>query len=263
MTNVIYTAVDKNYENYARACFNSIKKNYPNHPLVLVYADDISDEFREYVEGLNRFKIKAPSKKITYDNLGPVQNSIVYQKYLLWDAVEFFEYATVLHLDCDTLVLAPLDDLFTDEFLIFDNDERTKDFTMFGSDLDFDLKNAKTFGNAGVFSIPRKHRLTKQFDVLNDLTNKYQDSIFYADQSIINLWCIDNGISVSKDVTYNFQPQFFSYSDCKFLLEDVKILHFAAKKPDTIEFMLWWRVKNGLTTLLHNMYMEYLDMDCE
>ena len=263
MNNVIYTAVDRNYENYARACFNSLKKNYPDHPMVLVYTtdyDNLSDEFIKYINTSHNFYLKKCRQPLEINNLGPVNNDIVYLKYMLWNSQEFADYDTVLHLDCDTLVLAPLDDIFTDEFLIFDNDERSKDFSMFNVEhMNFDFNNTTVFGNAGVFSVPKKYRTPIHFDSLNELTRDYEDALLYADQSAINLWCIENRITVSKDVRYNFQPQFFSYSDCEYLLDDVKILHFAARKPDTIEFLLWWRVKNGLAPLLHTLYKEYLN----
>lgn len=269
MNNCIFTVVDVNYEKYARACFNSIVENYPQHPEVLIYYEELSDDFKSFVEGLDNFRLVY---KETFDinglNLGPVGNKIVYKRYLLWTH-EFDSYDTVLHLDVDTLVLDSLDDLFSeDQFLIFNNNEilegvdlinrsQEAQFALNRFGIEYDVFNPPPFANAGIFTIPKKYRNKEQLFNLISISKNLSPYLKYADQSAINLWMILNAINVSNKIEYNFQPHFFNYDTNEYALEDVKIVHFAAKKVDTVQFVLWWRMKN-IGVDFYNLYKNYL-----
>lgn len=279
MTNCIFTTVDRNYENYARACFNSLEENYPDHPIVLVFYEDLSEEFKEFVEKKNNFKLELINYDLCFGeefNLGPVGNKIVYVRYLLW--TDWFEdYDDVLHLDVDTLVLGNLDGLFgRTQFTMFDNNE-----ILHGVDIiersdgaqqalnsllpnaNYNVFDPPSFGNAGIFVIPKNIRnydhVKSHYKQLLEITTTIPNVLIYADQSAINLWMRENNIPVSREIEYNFQPHFFNYEENTYTLEDVKILHFAAKKADTIQFSLWWRMKN-LGTDFYMLYKKYLEM---
>jgi len=279
MTNCIFTAVDRNYENYARACFNSLEENYPDHPIVLVFYEDLSEEFKEFVSKKNMFKLEHMKHNIWLENefnLGPVGKGIVYIRYLLW--TDYFNgYDDVLHLDVDTLVLGNLDDIFgRNQFTMFNNNE-----ILHGVDIiersdrameavnsllpnaHYDVWNPPEYGNAGIFVIPKKYRnydkIKSHHKQLLTITRNISNVLIYADQSAINLWMRENNIPVSNEIEYNFQPHFFNYKENTYSLDDVKIIHFAAKKADTIQFSLWWRMKN-LGTDFYLLYKKYLEM---
>jgi len=269
LNNCIFTAVDKKYEEYAKACFNSLIKNYKNHPEVLIYYEELTDEFKSYVNTLENFKlIKKKLFNTSQLNLGPVSNKIVYFRYLLWSN-EFHMYDNVMHLDVDTLILGDLSYLFeTQEFLMFDNMEILKDVYIIQKSIEaqtalseygiqYDVYNPPKFANAGIFVIPKKYRTKENLNQLLNISKDLSIYLKYADQSAINLWMIKNNIPVSDKIEYNFQPHFFNYQDNMYELKDVKIIHFAAKKVDTIQFILWWRTKN-LSSDFYKLYKEYL-----
>ena len=272
MNNCIYTTIDRNYENYATACFNSMEKNYPAHPIVLIYYDDLSDAFKSYIATLNNFKlIKIVQDEFKSFNHGIVNKSIVYNRYNLWTSA-FDEYDVILHLDVDTLVLGSLDVVFVqDEFLMFDNNEILPDVYIFPTteeaqesikrvcpSIEYDVNHPPKFGNAGIFTIPKRYRTVENHTRLLAITNELSSYLIYADQSAINLWMLEKSIEVSNEVVYNFQPHFFNCDDNTKNLEDVKIIHFAAKKADHIQFSMWWRMKNIGTDfyMLYNRYLE-------
>lgn len=274
MNNCIFTAVDKNYENYARACFNSLEINYPEHPIVLVYYDDLSSEFIEFVNKKKNFKLVNNTNTLDTNNfnLGPVGNSIVYQRYNLWTSY-FDEYDDILHLDVDTLILGNLDGIFgRNKFTMFNNNEILKGVDIIkrseeamksirnNAMIDYDVFNPPPFGNAGIFVIPKSIRTYQNnFHFLKNITETLSEYLLYADQSAINLWMLGEGIPISNEIEYNFQPHFFNYKENTYTLDDVKIIHFAAKKADTIQFSLWWRMKN-LGIDFYNLYKKYLEM---
>ena len=265
--NAIYISIDRNYERYARACFNSIERNYPKHPIVLVHADDLSDEFTRYVSTLNNFTIVNPPKGGSYKNLGPVNNPIVYNKYKLWSSV-FCEYDSILHLDADTLVLKPLDRLFEEEFFIVDDCSKLTLQTILrpneeaqqllkDNNIDIDVFNQPTMANAGVFVISRKYRNKTQFNSLLELTKQFENHLNYADQSAISLWCYKNKIPISSRLSYNYQSPFFKDAEKNRSLDSISVLHFTAKKPDTINFLLWCAMEPDMSKILVSLYNEY------
>jgi lipopolysaccharide biosynthesis glycosyltransferase len=236
MNNCIYLALDKNYEKYAIPCLNSIFRNWPNHPKIFIYSNDnLSEKIKSCIANKNvEIRRFSPFK---FNNLGPVGNNIVYTKYLCWSD-EFKNYDNVLHLDCDIVVLQPLDDMFTAESLFISNNETLKSVKCFKS---ADIPMC----NAGVFVVNSKHRNEINHVMLISLTEEHQSDACYADQSIISLWCKIKNVKLSDNVYYNFQPQFINYKsvtgDQIYSFDKIKIIHFAARKPDTISFHTWWR----------------------
>ena len=180
------------------------------------------------------------------------------------------DYDNILHLDVDTIVLQDLDEILVkDEFLMFDNNEILEGVdiidksdeaqsTINNLKINYDVYNPPKFGNAGVFTLPKRYRTRENLEQLQIITKEMGRYLLYADQSAINLWMIKNGVEVSDSIEYNFQPHFFNYDNNKYEFSDVKILHFAAKKADTIQFVLWWRMKN-LGVDFYNLYKKYRD----
>lgn len=252
-------ALDKNYECYGIPALKSIFVNWATHPVIKLFVSSYSSELKEIIKGQN---VELIESKINFDftNLGPVSNSIVYNKYICWNPEYFGDYDNVLHLDADILVLKKLDSIFDGEFNIWDNNEILDVKPLSFSDecnklLSKDKMHIDRMVNAGVFCVPKKYITKKNFNSLISITNKYQNHLTYADQSAITLWCYKNKINIRRDVLYNYQPQFLKY-DGAGPLSDVNILHFAARKPDTIEFMSWWRL-DGKQEELYNLWKGY------
>ncbi len=253
-------ALDENYECYGIPALKSIFKNWSTHPTIKLFANSYSDKLSKVIKNQNVEIIKNDTN-FDFGNLGPVSNPIVYKKYICWNEDLFGIYDNVLHLDADILVLKNLDDVFDNQFNIWDNNE-----TLDIKPLTFDeecckkLKKDKlppvnTMVNAGIFNVPNKYITLENYNSLIQITKNYQKHLTYADQSVITLWCLKNNIPIRTDNEYNCQPQVLNYKP-PINLEDVKILHFAARKPDTIEFMAWWRL-DGKQEMLYNLWKEY------
>lgn len=250
MNNCIYMAMDKHYEKYTIPCLKSIFKNWINHPKIFLYNnDELSEELTNLIKDKNVVIVKY--HPYTFSNLGPVGNNIVYLKYKCW-STDFINYDNVLHLDCDTLILKPLDEIFTTNSLFISNNETLKIKCFKSQEVDM--------CNAGVFIVNKRHRSDLNEQLLKTLTLDYMDDMCYADQSIISLWCKLQKISLSNEVYYNFQPQFINYKTSSnspaYDFDKIKILHFAARKPDTIEFHTWWRC-DGWQKRYYDLWREY------
>jgi len=109
---------------FARACLNSIRQNYPNYPQILAFYDGADASLKRFLADFDRLRIRSGAEMfqphLDWD-LGPVSSPMVYFKYGLFGP-DFDEYDVLLHLDADTLVLKPLDELFRDDdFFIVSN----------------------------------------------------------------------------------------------------------------------------------------------
>jgi hypothetical protein len=257
-------ACDQSYEKYVKPCINSIEKNWVNHPEILMFATGLNKDFEEWLINKN-IKIIKKDININFKNLGPVNNKIVYKKYICWDYETFKDYDNVLHLDCDTLILKSVDDIInSNEFMCYDDNEilgqKNRLFKFEDNNLNKLLKKYNITNtvmcNAGVFLIPKNYRTKENYDLLISLTNEFEKYIKYADQSIISLFCHILNISIHNNVYYNFQPHFLNYKDRNYDFNEIKILHFAAVKPDTIHFQVWWRL-NGISEKFYNLWNSY------
>jgi lipopolysaccharide biosynthesis glycosyltransferase len=247
--------------------------NYPNHPKLLVHYSGWRKErisWLSYRDDIRLYLKQDLPKEFSYKWYHEeVPSKMVYFKYLLWTS-EYDEYDNILHLDADTIVLSPLDDLFENkEFFVVKNNISFKEVRI--------LSNAKKSQgaivqklqehgirypehgdmiNAGIFLIPKTYRTKQYLDMLLGITNDFGTFLVYADQSALSLWCIKNNIIPSSDYKYNFQMPVFDkllrsrYKDeldvgCYFnlkrnILNNIKIIHFSGiLKPDRIKFDRW------------------------
>jgi len=253
MNNAIFMVTNEKYFVYTKACINSIKDNYPNHPeIILVCKYTNKDEyFLNYFRNLENVILKTYHYEDLNLCLNPIGDDIIYQKLFLWNNTFNTDYYdNILHLDCDTLVLKPLDYLFKqDQFYIAQNFENLPHISTFGSKGD-DILRVKLntnnlpkdtnciMANAGVFVIPKKYRNINHYNTLLKLGYEFNDYIAYADQSIISLWCHYNNIPIVQDYTFNFQTTFSTLMN-KFKLEDLSIIHFSGYKPDSDDYNNW------------------------
>jgi len=246
-------AIDSKYEKYAIPCLNSIRVNWNSYPKIYLFnKDGLSENFLKFCRGFN-IEIVSSYERHDYTNLGPVSNGIVYDKYNCWNPKYFGAYDNVLHLDCDTIVLKNLDNIFHKGSFFIDNNETLPNVKAF-KDMQVNMCNA------GVFVVNKKYITEYNYDNLHSYTRKYMDSCNYADQSIISLWNKNMNILLSDEVYYNFQPSFINYKDNednrKYNYEDIKVIHYTARKPDTIHFRTWWRV-DGYSDIFYKEWKKY------
>lgn len=269
--NAIFIVTDKNYFKYTKACINSIKINWPNHPEIIVsYKTDQIEE-----EDFNFLR----SNKITIKNyycgnygllpLGPIGNEIIYQKFVLWDDYKYFnKFDNILHLDSDVLILRPLDELMkTSEFYITSNVEQVPHINVFGNSISNELKEL-TFDyymdeniemvNAGMFIIPKKYRTRMYCNKLFDLGHTFNDYIKYADQSIISIWCNFFNIPISPILFNNFQSTLSSI--CCYDWRLINILHFSGIKPDDEKYLNWNWLDSEFAIESQKLFYKYLEI---
>jgi len=237
MNNAIFIALDDRHWHYFMHCYNSLLDNYPNHPILLVHYSGWRKEridWLSYREDIRLYLKQDLPKEFSYRWYHEeVPSKMVYFKYLLWTN-EYDEYDNILHLDADTIVLSPLDDLFEKtEFFVVKNNLPFKEVQVLSNSKAYEayfIKNNKTYRkavdpllqehgltypkhmdmvNAGVFLIPKAYRTKQYLDSLLKITNDFGPFLVYADQSALSLWCIENGITPSSDYQYNFQMPVF------------------------------------------------------
>ena len=254
MKNAIFCTVDDNYIKYLIPFINSIKKNFPNHPEIIIYylgaGQDIKKKMRAY-DNVKLVNYQLDIEKLKGLSLGVVNNPAIFVRYALWSS-DFDEYDNILHLDVDSIILKPLDSLLhksdffcvsdhsnTPQYRLFDPEKYDKRLVkMLAQDnIDFFPSNQDDMINAGVFLIPKKYRTKYYADQLWYLNKRYNKYLMFADQSAISLWCHLNRIPITKEYHFNFQVPFL-FSDslfyskfyCDFDLENIHILHFC-----------WWK----------------------
>lgn len=273
MRNAIFLAFDDGYMDYAKVCISSIVKNYPNYPEILIFYNGNNEENLKYFGKINRISIHSFDLEfLDYKrlNLNNNNSKLVFVRHLLWSE-RFKEYDNILYLDVDTLILKPLDELFSKEdfFAVYDltpsgysifknesfDDERLlKLLNEDGINISFDQFSMM---NSGVFLIPRKYRTQKYFDKLIELTYKYNSYAYIPDQTSISLWCHYNKIEFSGDLVYNFQLCFFNHPILFFkklsqadYLSDIHIMHYT-----------WWKPENTFYNRFLNISKSFIDFD--
>ena len=219
LLNAIFTELNRGFLPYAKLFFESLQRNYPNHPDVFVYHADLTPEEIKKLTAYPRVKpVLFSCKNLEF---GPPMAShhphyadprISYARFHIWDDT-FNSYDKVLHLDTDILVMRPLDELFQrEEFTIFAETYQGDD-AMF-----YELKNPELtallnedgigpftcVGNAGVFLAPRNCRSKEDKDLLFYFLKRYKNFIKWSDQSVLNLWMARKGFKPSEGHTFNF-----------------------------------------------------------
>ncbi|HEY9718624.1 MAG TPA: glycosyltransferase, partial [Trichormus sp.] len=137
MNNAIFLPFDNNFTLYARACINSIKRNFPEHPRMLVLYDGSEPTFLSFLAGMDNLDlVKTSDMNEIFARFGLQDSDLNDKRYLLYKYLawsELFEpYDNVLYLDVDTLVLRPLDDMLSSaEFLVIPDNEIRADARVF------------------------------------------------------------------------------------------------------------------------------------
>lgn len=277
MKNAIVLILDDLFIIHAKACINSIKQNYNDHPIIVVYYDGDNEEFIEYLNSIGNLIVHVLNNNcfgligldVKAVDLGVVNNLKVYYKYLLWTSI-FDEYDKILYLDADTLVLNSLEELFTqDDFFAVTDYSESDDYKLFRREfvncdtlrsiLDQDglhyPKGVHDMINAGVFLIPKVYRTEFHLRELIAVTYKYSKYMTFADQSAISIWCHKNGIKIQRNYYYNFQVSFYTKILQNFLHDKIRIIHFSWCKPGTHSFQ-YLRESFNHFVLVDNQFLE-------
>jgi lipopolysaccharide biosynthesis glycosyltransferase len=297
MRNAIFMLSDHAFFKYAKACLNSIRANYPNHPEVIFCYDGDTPEDLTFLNRFPRLTVMKYFEDREFVNGLPLFRAVntpkVYFRYNLWSGM-FDDYDSILHLDVDTLILGSLDEMFDDRFYIVSNNDSVSIapvhdwdgvFTNIDSEIASMLRDDGLFfnisvyppnmANAGVFVIPKRYRTPHNLDRLRYLTKRYAKYLQFADQSGISLWCADQQISYRYDFRFNLKLPFYRHngkylnhghshgvprygeSDISDLIKNVRILHFTRHKPDTREFALWEEEAGKCIFPLRDLFYKY------
>ena len=257
-SHAIYIRFDDGYWAFARACLNSVCRNYPGHPSLIV---DYRGSNTEVLLTLGEIEAEVLpagnppefSRFLHRDRGGEA----VVDRLKLWQR-PFDRFDTILHLDADMLVLAPLDDLFEHPTPYFvANHETTSGVRIFGeelgrsSELDRLLEEdgiampsePDDMVNAGLFTIPRRFRSRENLALLAQLSERYGQYFAFADQSLLSLWLRATGLRPNHNFGDNFQTPFFTDPTAARHMNDIRVLHFSShRKPGTYAFENWERV---------------------
>ncbi len=246
MKNAIFLSFDDNYAHFAKSCINSIISNYPNYPDLLVNYSGENKNILGFLENVKNLKLVKVSR--THDYLvGPIANQIVFDRFELWNEFEL-EYDNILHLDVDTIVLKNLDHLFCDNsfYAVSDTHPLTRILkihdrslphslaSIFPEKMEQYIKEDDLVGiadqhkmmNAGVFVLPKRWRTPAAYAQLIYLAQRYHEHVAYADQSLISIWAMQQGLNISTEIYDNFQMVFFLNEDINIDINKIAILHF-------------------------------------
>lgn len=290
MNNAIFIAFDDKHWHYFIHLYNSLQKNYPDHPVLLVHYTGWDHLKTTWLS--NRSDIRLyykPSLSINLESHwyhDAVPSKVVYYKYLLWTE-NYDEYDNILHLDVDTIVLSPLDELFEKkDFFIVKNNIPFKEVRILPDSKSYnDIRDSKLkkhgirspehddMINAGIFVIPKSYRTRNHLNTLVDITNDFSYLLVYADQSALSLWCLKNDITPNEDYRYNFQIPLFdklfrprykkpldigSYISLKNdILDKIKIIHFSGPIKPNYEKFKTWKLMGRYASIFLNCYNTY------
>jgi hypothetical protein len=262
----IYLSFDDKFLSYVKACLSSLRDNFPGHPRLIVdYMGEDADVLdflaAHGAEWLPPRPLPEYARHFIYARAG----AITCNRLKLWRH-DFDRFETILHLDADTLVLKPLDDLFETPTPYFvANFESAPQARLFRRDTEDHPGLRHRLGadglrfpgqredmvNAGVFALPRAWRSPRQIAALAWLAQRYGSFFAFADQSLLSLWLLRNGLHPSMSFRDNFQTPMFTDPGIEIARDDIRIMHFSSgRKPGTPAFERWERVGSDKDWLL-------------
>ncbi len=272
LQHAIYLSFDDNFLAYAKACLNSLRDNFPNHPKLIVDYIGEEGEVLEFLatRGAERLP-REPLPEYVRHFAGARAGVNTFHRLKLWRR-SYDRFDTILHLDADTLVLKPLDDLFEVSVPYFvanfesapqarlfrpaSNDHAGLRHRLSADNLRFPDRS-EDMVNAGVFALPRAWRSPQQIATLARLSQKYGGFFAFADQSLLSLWLMKNDVNPTMNFGDNFQTPMFTNPKVETALDDIRVLHFSSgRKPDTPAFGRWERVGPSKEWLL-NLWRKY------
>jgi len=225
----IFLAFDEGFASHAQVCLNSLRRNYPDYPSLLVYYEGDRPATVDFLRSFQRLRLIRSlkiSELVQQFHLGINNHPAVYYKYEVWSPA-FEEFDNILYLDADTIVLKPLDTLLeTGSFFAVANRESEPSRVFYRDQLSSDrllkllardglsaLNEPDDMCNAGVLVVPRQYRTEGHFDQLCAITKEYDASLQFADQSAISIWCKINALELSDRIEYNYEPTLFRFPE--------------------------------------------------
>ncbi|MEM9756162.1 MAG: hypothetical protein AAF914_09220 [Pseudomonadota bacterium] len=271
----IYIRFDDGFLPFARACLNSLRANWPHHPRVLADYHGADADALDLVASVGA-EIAPNTEPPDFVRHLPATRAgaAALDRLSLWRRV-YDGYGTILHLDADTLILAPLDHLLSRAAPFFvANHESSPEARVFvpGAAGDAELQRKldedglswpggiDDMVNAGVFTVPPAWRSRAELARLARLAERYGRWLAFGDQSLLCLWLRAIGCAPSLDLSANFQSPMVSHPGVARQLSAVKVLHFTSgRKPCTDAFATWDRVAPARAEL-EALYIQYRDM---
>ncbi|GAA0310326.1 hypothetical protein [Rhodovulum strictum] len=272
----IYLCFDDGALALARACLNSLACNAPGHPPLLVdYRGRDAGMLRLLAaRGATCLPPAAPPEFTAHLRVSRGRDCARH-RFGLWRRA-FDGYGTILHLDADMLVLGPLDRPLAAEtpFFVANHEAdpavrilapQFRDDAVLNTLLAEDglayPDGPDDMANAGLFALPPAWRSRAHLALLARLAQRYAPYLAYADQSLLSLWLLVQGLRPSGAFAYNFQTPFLTDPTVGVGWGDIRVLHFSSpRKPDTGAFARWDRAGPDRARIAA-LFCRYRDME--
>lgn len=292
--NAVAVVVNQSFVHYVKPLLNSIKRNWFDHPTILLFlSTDVEEQYEvEYNQ----------KERVVVKRFNP--NDFEYRKYLVdkkdkfsskgFNDAGFFiinfwsqmyeNYNNILILDADMLVLKNLTFLFEDDNFLgisaanesilpaFSNTFPTVTkilayLTAYAKALynGIFLKRYESL-NSGVIKIGKQDRSARKYKAMLRILKTFR-KYCPSDQEIIFLWTKKFKKPIQTDFRLNFQARFFNALKENTLphnlaaaiheaANDIHILHFNGVKPDNPDFLHhpWTKGRQELVDL-YNSYL--------
>ena len=249
----IYGVVDNNFIRHALLFIESLKRSNPGHPpLILLYHTLLPehvatiDQFENIIAKQIDLSQFSGCKLTSYVD-GKVDAGNYYARLLLWNP-DLDSYDKIFYVDMDTVVIAPLADVWKiEEFHIVRDAWASQNFVN-DSDpaLVAYLEKLGITGkvepvNSGAFLLPRKWRTKEEFNLLLKIAADLNPQLRFAEQSALSAWVAARQMKPSHDYRYNFQFKHFPRTrGLGREFREAIVVHFAGM-PDNLrlKYMAW------------------------
>lgn len=230
--------MNDSYVWYGARLLESLQRNWPDHPLVLVQHTGLTEDSRRALSRFPRILFHQADGSIQGPPINLIAGADTQSAYLrlnLW-GTSFDDYDNILYLDADTIVLKPLNEILDAGDLKIFKDPITTTAGMFIDGKDSDLQKTlaedqlvlgQEMANTGVFVIPKKWRQEDNFLEMMDLLDRYRPYLRFSDQTVINLWMIKHGCLPVEDIRFNYLVKQPPAMLRRVGIENIRVLHFA------------------------------------
>ncbi len=265
----ISISVNDSYVPYALLLLESLRRNWPNYPPVLVQNNGLTEQSRAILSSVAGVNVCSANSEIEGPPINLIDGADTKATYLrlnLW-STDFQEYDNILYLDADTIVLHPLESILNAERFTIFGDPFYSTSGMFLSKDDPALLTLLTednfalgsaMANAGVFVVPKHCRTDATYACMMDLLNRYKSHLRFSDQTVINLWLLREGIAPLEDQRFNFLVKQPPAVLDRIGMNNIHVLHFAgfSEQSNRRKLLMKLAVKLGSTSLTKVLYAQ-------